>query len=351
MARFLLRITVFFMLQAGLAWLVFPPAFSQPRPGYLAALEDKLALLEEDGPPRVIFTGGSSTAFGINSQVFQEALDQKPVNLGLHAAMGMDLYLRIVEQHARPGDLIVLLPEYALLSDRLEMPSSDIRRLLRNCPSAWRYLGGNLRGVKQFLDTMALSEAAYWVQKGTRIQRSQLKQLKRRFRSRRGRSAEQVAAHRRLPHPANENSIYQRANFNQFGDMVGHHGLPSPTDHQPSNGVAFDEEQLMKSIERLNVCADRCRRQGADVIFSYPPIVDQNLVRCRNRIHQMQQILEQALRMPIVNRPEDVAFPLTQFFDTDLHLTEAGQYERSRILLHGLSRELAARRQTDAKWR
>ena len=57
MARFLLRMTVFLLLQAGLAWLVFPPALAQPRPGYLAALEDKLALLQEDGPARRDFHG------------------------------------------------------------------------------------------------------------------------------------------------------------------------------------------------------------------------------------------------------------------------------------------------------
>ena len=211
----------------------------------------------------MIFTGGSSTAFGIDCQVFEDALDRKPVNLGLHAAMGMDLYLRIVEQHARPGDLVVLLPEYALLSDRLEMPSADIRRLLRNCPSAWRYLSGNLRGVKEFLDTMALSEAAYWVQKGTRIQRNRLKQRRHRKRlsqPRRARSLEQVASRRRLQHPASESSIYRRANFNQFGDMVGHHGVAPPTDHRTSNRVAFNAAQLAKSIERLNQCSDRCRR-------------------------------------------------------------------------------------------
>jgi hypothetical protein len=339
MTRLLVRLTAFMLLQAGIGYLVLPSALLQPRPGYLAALEDKLALLKADGPPRVVTVGGSSVAFGIDSPTIERGLDRPAVNLGLHGALGLDFYLRIAQRHSRPGDLIVLLPEYALLAGRHQMTNENVRRLLRNCPSAYRYLGGNLPSVKQYLDNVALSELAYWVQKGTLAQHGKLKRLI----ARRGRPAPRRTRTASRPvHP----SVYRRSAFNRHGDMVAHHGMTAPENRQHHAEVPFDASSLARSVSRLNRCAAICRSRGATVVYSYPPVVDTTLKGSIKSVRQIEATLLRSLQMPIVNQPQSTAFHASQFFDTDKHLVRSAQQQRSRILLQGLTRELAARRRS-----
>ena len=95
---------LFLLLQGNLiASLILPAALSQPRPGYLAALDDKLELVRTVESPRVIFVGGSSVAFGIDSQVFEQGLGQPAINLGLHGALGLHFHGGLSSNTASPA--------------------------------------------------------------------------------------------------------------------------------------------------------------------------------------------------------------------------------------------------------
>jgi hypothetical protein len=50
--------------------------------------------------------------------------------------------------------------------------------------------------------------------------------------------------------------------------------------------------------------------------------------------------------MPIVNRPEQMIFPMEQFFDTEYHLRKTGGDRRSEILAEGLRPHLEVIAQT-----
>ncbi len=352
MRRFVLRSLLFLLLQGLIASLILPAALSHPRPGYLAALDDKLKLVQTVESPRVIFVGGSSVAFGIDSQIFEQGLGRPAINLGLHGALGLDFYLRIVEQHCQAGDMIVLLPEYAMLSDRHKMTTDHMRRLLRNCPSAFRYLAGNRSSGKQFLDTMALSEIAYWTQRGIDVQSRRLRQ----FSKRHSIVAQASMRSARKPSTAADSrdnpSVYRRNSFNAHGDMVGHHGLESLPLEDSITRFPWSEDHLRESVQRLNRCAAICRQRGAEVIFSYAPLINDYWSNSQGQIVRLHKILEQSLEIPLVNRPQDTVFPRSEFFDSVNHLCESAQQARSQILLQGLSRELANRPDsTSHRWR
>jgi hypothetical protein len=231
------------------------------------------------------------------------------------------------------------------------MTTENMRRLLRNCPSVFRYLGGNVSSGKQFLDTMALSEIAYWTQRGIRVQRRRLK------RSLGRQSVAQVSrrSSRRPPAAADSRdnpSIYRRGSFNVHGDMVGHHGLESPSLDTKIASFPLSENGLIESVHRLNRCAAVCRRRGAEVIFSYAPLIDDYWNDYQDQVVRLHTILEQSLEMPLVHRPQDVRFPRSEFFDSVNHLSQSAQKTRSQILLQGLSRELANRPEPNGRrWR
>ena len=55
---------------------------------YGGALTDKAARMRSIYEPKIIITGDSSVAFGINSPMIQEAMNMPVVNLGLNVGLG-----------------------------------------------------------------------------------------------------------------------------------------------------------------------------------------------------------------------------------------------------------------------
>ena len=341
MREWLLRLLIFALIQLAIAIVVIPAAFSRHRPGYLAALEDKIDLLESDGPPRVLFVGDSSVAFGISSEVFQKELEQPAVNLGLHASLGLDFYLRLVEAHGRQGDTVVLLPSYPLLLSTGEIPPEEIRRVLRNCPSAAPYLQGNVASGKKFVDTMALSEVAYWTQKAYTVHQANFRQWKKN-RKRGKRNASQKNQRR----ASKSQSIYRRSSFNEFGDMVAHHGRTRPEKLKGHAKLCFDEAEFEKTTERLNQFAEVCREKGIRVYLSYTPVTSSMFEESKAEIERLDSDLRDQLshEITILGSPDQLAYPESEFFDSVYHLTEAGQQRRSKELAQKLTPLILANR-------
>jgi hypothetical protein len=68
------------------------------------------------GAPRVLLVGGSQTHFSVDASQLERESGCRALNLGLHAAVGLNAMLeRSLERVAR-GDLVLLLPEYATLA-------------------------------------------------------------------------------------------------------------------------------------------------------------------------------------------------------------------------------------------
>jgi hypothetical protein len=74
----------------------------------------KEAALKNAPSPKVVFLSGSSGAFGVDSPRIQQALGRPVVNMGLNAPLGIEFMMNEVAGSIKPGDLIVLAPEYHL---------------------------------------------------------------------------------------------------------------------------------------------------------------------------------------------------------------------------------------------
>lgn len=66
--------------------------------------------------PRILIAGGSGTHFGLDTAQIEQQLGIPTYNLGLHAGLGLNGILASLEQQVQPGDIVVLIPEYELLS-------------------------------------------------------------------------------------------------------------------------------------------------------------------------------------------------------------------------------------------
>jgi len=303
--RFLIRLGCFCILQLTMGIVVVYFGSARQTDHYLASIHDKLELLHATENPRLILVGGSNVAFGIDSEQIGNALKREPVNFGLHAGLGLDFALRPVEQAIRPGDTIVVMPEYALLaSETQEGDRETIAQMLELWPDAHRYFDTGFEDVKSFLDTGGLWLAHLWVQR----------------------------ARRRLFKRELQNGIYTRQGFNRYGDMVAHYGH-SPADIDDRDVVnVFSDECLNRAVARLNSFHAACREKGGQVFFAYPPYPKSHYQVAETSIARIHDELSKSLTMPIIDSPDKFTLPADHFFDTIYHLTEKGARHRSRQL-------------------
>jgi hypothetical protein len=68
-------------------------------------------------PKRLLITGGSGAHYTLDSKAIEEGLGIPVVNLGLDGPIGLDVILPSMLNQIRPGDVVLLIPEYLILVD------------------------------------------------------------------------------------------------------------------------------------------------------------------------------------------------------------------------------------------
>lgn len=324
MLRFLIRVGSFGAIQLAVLAIVVSSGSPRDSNHYLSSIHDKRKMLADASRPRLILVGGSNVAFGFSSELFEEKLACQPINLGLHAGLGLDFPLRLVEEAVRPGDLIIVAPEYSLLTtEAYEGDSTTITQLIEQWPAAKQYFeSAPSSKIKQLLDRDGLWLAHLWV-RNTR---------------------------RRLTGADSADPIYRRSNFNRYGDMVGHHGVTTDSlTHRAVLSVA--QPWGKRAVRRLNDFQAICNNNGGRVLFCYPPIPRKLYSESRQTIREIEELLATSLEIPVAHTPEEVAYRREWFFDTAYHLTETGADERSALLLSRIRQDRwnVARQPSSAK--
>lgn len=105
----LLPVLTMVLLMIG-AVFALPPQYQQT---FLGALSHKVDMLAQpETKPRIIVIGGSSVAFGQQSDLLAEQLPgYTVVNFGLYAGLGTDVMLELALPSIRPGDVVIISPE------------------------------------------------------------------------------------------------------------------------------------------------------------------------------------------------------------------------------------------------
>jgi hypothetical protein len=107
-------------LVAALGAIAALPQTRLARPGadiaWTASLyTDKERIAAAITGPRILAVGGSATLFSFDSETASRRLGMPVVNFGTHAGMGLTYILDRASRILRPGDIVLLAPEYELL--------------------------------------------------------------------------------------------------------------------------------------------------------------------------------------------------------------------------------------------
>ncbi|MBW4520422.1 MAG: hypothetical protein KME16_12075 [Scytolyngbya sp. HA4215-MV1] len=118
--RKILRFASWFAV-AGLAWTAgyFYNARYGGELSWLRIMyEQKMAIASQvQAPHRVLIVGGSGAHYSVDAGQMQKTLGMPVLNMATDGPVGLDVILPAVSPVIRPGDIVLLIPEYLLLLD------------------------------------------------------------------------------------------------------------------------------------------------------------------------------------------------------------------------------------------
>lgn len=313
MARFILQLAAFAVLQLLLGALLFRGYDVPGETNYLAGIRDKLRRAEATPSPRILLVGGSNVAFGFRSDLLEARTGRPVVNLGLAAGLGTEFWLSQVTRLARPGDVVLLSLEYDQFArgpragawSGQGFDPAILQQVLVFHPGSFTCLGPtHLRKV--FLDRglLILGEV-----------------IRRRF-GQMGSSAS----------PGPEESRRLRG-FNVQGDAIGHWELPSRMDPEVlararllGEARGFPNEAL---LGHLAAFVSRQEARGVTVAFTFPPKPATTLARDADLAGRLEEALRAIPGLCVLDHPTDHGYAPELFFDTANHLTGEGARVRT----------------------
>lgn len=310
MRAFIKQFGLFIAIQLVIAGSVLWSYYRQypSAQNFLAASIDKHALLERQASPRLILIGGSSLAFGVNSATIAEACNRHPVNMGLHAALGLKFMLSEVEPHVRVDDWIIVSPEYQQFA-RLSGQSAWLVNILEIDSSNARYFDS--QQWASVFDTGV-------IQRFGTITRSVFDRPGRFFS--RNTFAVRARAH------------YRRYGFDRNGDMVAHLNQKPRGLSENEFQLRYRDEPVQEAISVVNHFARAAEARGAKVFFSHPPLPRKVFEQNHAAIDRLEAELKAKLIAPQLDSAEELVFPVEFFFDTWYHLASPGVDKRTKLL-------------------
>lgn len=284
----------------GLFFAFIPAQYSD---NYNASLIDKVNRLETIDKPKIILVGNSNLAYGIDSQMIEEAIGMPVVNLGLHGGLGNKFLERIALLKINKDDLIIIC--HSDYSDKDELKQADLAWItLENHWELWKI--PDIKMWTELLPAMpdytfnALS--LYWSGRGN--------------------------------HSSDE--IYARKAFNIYGDNIS---------YRESGQYEIEEGTVPKisneCVKRINKLNTYCNMTGAKLVIAGYPIMIGKSVNDREEYVAFQKELEKRMECEVISDYTDYFYTVDYFYDGCYHMTNEGAAIRTAQLINDIERYIA----------
>lgn len=274
---------------------------SQYNFSYNASITDKIERLNSIDEPKIILVGNSNVAFGIDSQVIEEAFSMPVVNLGLHGGLGNAFHEEIAKQNINRGDIVIVC--HSDFSDSDTINDTELALLTYDYKS-------NVFPVFRTKDYVDILKAY-----PTYLRKSYLLWI-----SQKGNEK--------------SDSCYSREAFNAYGDVI----------YKPEEGQVGEDyfeknasalPQISDTcINRLNELNAYCQEKGASLVVAGYPI-ERGIYNkySEEEYVEFQNELTESLQCPVISDYTDYFYPYEYFYNGPLHLNETGRQVRTQQLI------------------
>ncbi len=299
-----------FML--GVSFLA-PPQYSDTFYGALDAKYQRLCSIEES---KVVVVGGSSVAFGLDSELLEKYTGMPVVNFGLYADLGTKLMLELSRDHIKAGDIVILAPE--LDAQTLSMYFSW-DNTLKAFDDDMSMLGELDRSVDEWL----FSIEGFWNLASAKL-------------------AYTVDGNK--PNPTD---VYNANNFNEYGD-IDPEKFPRENNILKGHYLAGENYEVNfdpaivepEFLEYLNDYILDCKEKEAEVYFTWCPVNDLAVSDpSSEKMTAFENFFRQNLKCEVISSLADYKMESGWFYDTNFHLNDAGVKVRTVKLIKDLARK------------
>jgi hypothetical protein len=282
---------------------------------YLAAVLEKDRLIRNTPSPKIILVGGSNLAFGIDSKAIQDSLGLHVVNMGLYAKLGLKYMLAQVRPYIKPGDVVVVVPEYDQFYGDYANGDNTLNTALLYAPPD---------RIPDFIRSYSIVDV---------VLRPRVENTRRSFL----RAFAAAVGKENTLFPPDTNTVYNRRSFNQYGDAVSHlnkKGMdPDSIFVKPLPPLKDFNRNTLKD---LNSIASTAREEKASAYFLFPSYIDRSYVINVAAIDSLRRKLAGGMALPIIGSPKDFVMPKQYFFDTRYHLNREGRDLRTLKMIEVL---------------
>lgn len=300
MKKFIYKIFIFFIV-FGLIFLIgiLLPVTPASKNNMLAYKVQKDSLLRNVESPRIIFVGGSNLVFGLNSEMIKKELNLNPINAGLAVNLGLIYMMDDILPYIKAGDYIVLAPEYQHYYKNIAYGGNDLFRLLMDIERP-----GFKKLRKGHLPNMIKAAPVYFLSKFKPNQYFY----------------------------NNENDVYGKHIFNEYGDSDFHWGLEQRAFPlvNPLRG-----KLKMSVIEEIKFFDKEISKKGGVLFVTYPGFQKSSYDLIKDKIENVQDALMES-GLNILGTPERYTMPDSLMFDQIYHLSKKGVDLRTSLLLEDL---------------
>lgn len=277
---------------------------------FLGELGEKYHRLEIIGKPKITIVGGSSTAFGLRSDLLEDELGMPVVNFGLYATLGTKLMLDLSRASVKSGDIIIVAPEF----------DAQNLSLYFNAGRTWEALDSNMSmlGYIKFENYGALA-GNFWDYTVSKLKYSRYGGL-------------------------NPEGVYSKSSFNVNGDIIypRPHNIMLPGYNQ-NHLINLDPSIPSDDfIEYLNRFVKFAESKGATVYFDFPPMNRLGVVQYgdSDAIYEFYMYLTKSFDCEIIGDINSYILDERYFYDSNYHLNDSGVLIRTALLAEDIKRAL-----------
>lgn len=284
-----------------LGGILLSPATPSASDSLLYTSLKKDSLLAYTPSPRLITLAGSSSYFGLNSEMLKDSLNINPINAGIHAGIGLEFMLKKIEPSLKDGDILILALEYEQLCDKIAYGSEPLFRLIFDV---------DLSNIKYVSKTEQVSSLLSYFPKYISSKLNINSYTK-----------------RTIP------EIYRYTASNKYGDASKHWGIKDKT-IVPLEMKGDLNEKIIKSLKDF---ITRAQNKGCKVYISYPALQIESFNRSSALIFEVDSVYH-TLGATILGTPIRYAVSDSMLFDTSYHLNGEGTTRRTLLLIEDIKK-------------
>ena len=300
MKTFLFKSALFLSILAlVLVLATFLPPTPRASKSFLFSKINKDYLLQNIKAPRIIFIGGSTLSFGLNSGMIKDSLDMNPINTSIHAAIGLIYMMDSTLPYIQSGDIVVVIPEYENFYGTFAYGDKELLWLIMDVSPSDRNKLKKEQWAKIISYLPKYSASKFMPTEYFNI---------------------------------NEDDLYGVNSFNKYGDVYTHWNL------EKRNFSPFPPIPARLNYSVVNELRDfreKLLNKGAFLFIGFPGLQSTSFENQRANIMKVEAELKRN-NFCLLGTPERYKMPDSMIFNTPYHLLKEGVDYRTQLLIEDL---------------